>query len=66
MPSTNAEDAVQPTKWREALRPNKPLRNSRLETHRNDEGAALAPPLWIVTPPHQNVYFKANWMIRGS
>lgn len=45
--SANAQDAVQPAKRRRALLPSNPLRNSRLETHRNDEGAALASPLSI-------------------
>ena len=42
--SLRRHNALQPVKRRRALLASNPLRNSRLETHRDDEGAALGPP----------------------
>ncbi len=41
----NPQDVAQPVKQRRALLASNPLRNSRLETHRDDEGATRKSPL---------------------
>ena len=43
----NPQDGAQPVKQRWALLASNPLRNSRWETHRDDEGATRKSPLFL-------------------